>query len=83
MLGIIGNIFGGLFQNGGVGSWIGRLLGLSAVGEATGTVDIAGMDMAGLPWWAILVMVFFWLSSERNDFDSEALGKMLTSGKKK
>ena len=77
---ILMQMLNGMFTNAGSGSWLGRLLMIAGIGEGTGTVDIVGADMTGLPWWAIAVMAFFWLRSEKQDFDHAGLAGLM-SGK--
>ena len=78
MFSILSKVVGGLFSNAGGGSWLGRILGVAGVGEATNTVDVIGADITGLPWWATAIMVFFWLRSEKQDFDLAGLVNLMS-----
>jgi len=81
MLQIISKVFGGLFSNGGAGSWLGRIVTMFGVGEAAGVVQVSGMDITGQPLWVLAIMAFFWLRSEKQDFDLAGLLGLLGDDK--
>ena len=99
ILGIITKIGGSLFRNAGVGSWLGRLTGLFGVGQVSGANEIVGniitsasekvangiggIDVAGLPWYALAIGAALWALLEAKDFDFAGILRALKADDKK
>ena len=48
-------------------SWLGRLLVAGSVGEASGQIDFASIDLTGQPGWVMAAIGVYWLVSEKQD----------------